>query len=87
MTGCVNSISPPPVTLYRHRASPSRSSFSLSGDAVHSLYRHRRVSRSPSIIAPKFQVNDCFDLRFLNAICELVILDFIVCGRNIDCGG
>ncbi|KAL9282708.1 unnamed protein product [Arabidopsis thaliana] len=56
MTGCVNSISPPPVTLYRHRASPSRSSFSLSGDAVHSLYRHRRVSRSPSIIAPKFQI-------------------------------
>ncbi|CAE6226793.1 unnamed protein product [Arabidopsis arenosa] len=59
MTGCVNSISPPPVTLYRPRASPSpasRSSFSFSGDSVHSLYRLRRVSRSPSIIAPKFQI-------------------------------
>ncbi|KAG7533228.1 P-loop containing nucleoside triphosphate hydrolase [Arabidopsis thaliana x Arabidopsis arenosa] len=59
MTGCVNSISPQPVTLLRLRAPPSpasRSSFSFSGDSVHSLYRLRRVSRSPSIIAPKFQI-------------------------------
>ncbi|KAL1217263.1 Adenylate kinase 2 [Cardamine amara subsp. amara] len=58
MAGCVNSISPP-VTLYPPRVSPSpaaRSSFLFSGDSVHSLYRLRRVSRSPSIVSPKFQI-------------------------------
>uniref|UniRef100_A0A1J3GJ51 adenylate kinase n=1 Tax=Noccaea caerulescens TaxID=107243 RepID=A0A1J3GJ51_NOCCA len=64
MAGCVNSISPP-VTLCPPRASltpPSRSSFSFSGDAVHSLYREstislrRASSRSPSIVATRFQV-------------------------------
>ncbi|CAH2044864.1 unnamed protein product, partial [Thlaspi arvense] len=63
MVGCVNSISPP-VSLCPPRASlspASRSSFSFSGDALHSLFREptiflRRASRSPSMIAPRFQV-------------------------------
>ncbi|KAG2278719.1 hypothetical protein Bca52824_061274 [Brassica carinata] len=51
MACCVNYISPPRASL---SPPPSRSSFSFSGDAVHSLLR--RHSRSPSIVAPRFQV-------------------------------
>ncbi|CAN6970015.1 unnamed protein product [Brassica rapa subsp. trilocularis] len=56
MACCVNYISPPRASL---SPPPSRSSF--SGDAVHSLLREptlllRRHSRSPSIVAPRFQV-------------------------------
>lgn len=58
MVCCVNYISPPRASL---SPPPSRSSFSFSGDAVHSLLREptlllRRATRSPSIIAPRFQV-------------------------------
>ncbi|KAF2535079.1 hypothetical protein F2Q68_00018753 [Brassica cretica] len=58
MACCVNYISPPRASL---SPPPSRSSFSFSGDAVHSLLREptlllRRHSRSPSIVAPRFQV-------------------------------
>uniref|UniRef100_M4F537 adenylate kinase n=1 Tax=Brassica campestris TaxID=3711 RepID=M4F537_BRACM len=56
MACCVNYISPPRASL---SPPPSRSSF--SGDALHSLLREptlllRRHSRSPSIVAPRFQV-------------------------------
>ncbi|CDY63236.1 BnaCnng41710D [Brassica napus] len=58
MACCVNYISPPRASL---SPPPSRSSFSFPGDAVHSLLREpalllRRHSRSPSIVAPRFQV-------------------------------
>ncbi|KAJ4877801.1 hypothetical protein Rs2_42819 [Raphanus sativus] len=58
MVCCVNYISPPRASL---SPPPSRSSFSFSGDAGHSLLREptlllRRATRSPSIIAPRFQV-------------------------------
>ncbi|KAL0717974.1 hypothetical protein Bca4012_067296 [Brassica carinata] len=57
MVCCVNYISPPRTSL----SPPSRPSLSFSGDAVHSLLREptlllRRASRSPSIVAPRFQV-------------------------------
>ncbi|KAJ0253010.1 Adenylate kinase 2 [Hirschfeldia incana] len=60
MACCVNYISPPRASL---SPPPSRSSFSsFSGDAVHSLLLRepalflRRATRSPSIVAPRFQV-------------------------------
>lgn len=65
MACCVNYISPP------RPPRASLSSFSFSGDAVHSLLREptlllRRHSRSPSIVAPRFQVH-LFWAPILNA--------------------